>query len=71
MSFIRVNNMSDFLIALLCFIFLFTVHCVWFYLVFICVLRSCNVFVFLMLITKVCKSIECKTEMLNCLIRGK
>lgn len=28
--------MSDFLIALLCFIFLFTVYCVWFYLVFIC-----------------------------------
>lgn len=53
--------MSNFLIALLCFIFLFTVYCVWFYLVFICVLRSCNVFVFLMLITKVCKSVECQT----------
>lgn len=52
--------MADFLIALLCFIFLFTVDCVWFYLVFIC-LRSCDVFVFLMLITKVCKSVECKT----------
>lgn len=53
--------MSDFPIALLCSIFLFTVYFVWFYLVFICVLRSCNVFVFLMLITKVCKTVECKT----------
>lgn len=53
--------MSHFLIALLCFIFSFTVYRVWFYLVFICVLRSCDVFVFLMLITKVCKSVECKT----------
>lgn len=55
------NNMSDFPTALLCFIFVFTVYRVWFYLVFICVLRSCNVFVFPMLITKVCKSVECKT----------
>jgi hypothetical protein len=47
--------MSDFLIALLCSIFLFTVYRVWFYLVFICFLRSCNVFVFPTLITKVCK----------------
>ena len=62
MLLIRVNNMSDFLIALLCFIFVFTVYCVWFYLVFICVLRSCNVFfVFLMLITEVCKNVECKS----------
>lgn len=53
--------MSNFLIALLCFIFLFTVYCVRFYLVFICVLRSCDVFVFLMLIPKVCKGVECQT----------
>lgn len=41
--------------------FLLTVHRVWFYLVFICVLRSCDGFVFLMLITNVCKIVECET----------
>lgn len=55
MLLLGVSNMSDFLIALLCSIFLFTVYRVWFYLVFICFLRSCNVFVFPTLITKVCK----------------